>query len=75
MVASAVGALVAAVPSAASAPAWQPFVTVPGVFDVAGPLPDGRLVVAGTGGLSIVSSDGQITGFAPTLAPFAATES
>jgi hypothetical protein len=40
---------------------WQPWQHLAGVFDLAGPRSDGRLVAAGAGGLSLVSLDGTIT--------------
>lgn len=45
-------------------PAWQSWQHLPGVFDLAGPRSDGRLVAAAGSGLFLVSADG-------TSAPFA----
>lgn len=45
--------------------AWQPAVHVQGVFDVGGPMPDGRLVVAGSKGLFLLDSDGGAAPYAP----------
>jgi hypothetical protein len=44
--------------------AWQPTVTIPGVFDIGGPRTDGSLVVAGSGRLYLVSPGGQVQAFA-----------
>jgi hypothetical protein len=42
---------------------WQQFVPVPGLFDAAGPRADGRLVVAGASGLSLLNRNGSLTPF------------
>jgi hypothetical protein len=43
---------------------WQPWQPLPGVFDLAGPRSDGRLVAAAGGRLFLVAADGAITPFA-----------
>ena len=43
---------------------WQPWQHLAGVFDLAGPRSDGRLVVAGGGRLYLMSLDGTIVPFA-----------
>jgi hypothetical protein len=50
---------------AAPSVAWEKWLHVPGVFDVAGPRSDGRLVVAALGKLKLVGLAGGITDFAP----------
>lgn len=45
----------------ASGPAWEQWVSVPGVFDLGGPQSDGLLVVAGAGTLFTLSADGTAT--------------
>lgn len=45
--------------------AWEPVAHVPGVFDVSGPMPDGRLVVAGSTGLFLLDSSGATVPYAP----------
>ena len=49
---------------AATAPLWQPWQHLSGVFDLAGPRGDGRLVAAAAGRLFLVTRDGTITPFA-----------
>ena len=46
--------------------AWEPWVSLPGVFDVAGPRSDGQLVVAEQDRLVLLSSSGQVSAFAPS---------
>src|SRR5207248_7251883 len=59
-------ALILSAPAAAaSGPAWQEWLHIPGVVDVGGPRTDGQLVVAGSGRLYLVDPAG-------TFAPFAA---
>jgi hypothetical protein len=43
---------------------WQPWQHLPGVFDLAGPRSDGRLVAAAGGRLFLVATDGTIAPFA-----------
>jgi hypothetical protein len=63
LVAGIVGSV--AVGLAPSAPlGWQPWQHVAGVFDLAGPRSDGRLVVAAGGRLFLMSPDGTIAPFA-----------
>lgn len=50
--------------TATGAPVWQPWQHLAGVFDLAGPISDGRLVAAGGSRLFLVSSAGVITPFA-----------
>ena len=50
--------------AAAASPTWQSWQHLPGVFDLAGPRSDGRLVAAAGGRLFLVSSDGTMTPFA-----------
>jgi hypothetical protein len=66
-------ALLAALPAvalgggagAAAAPAtWQAWAHLPGVFDLAGPLRDGRVVAAASGHLKLIAPDGSIAAFA-----------
>jgi len=57
-------AALAAVPVGATGAAWQPVASVAGIFDVAGPGPDGRLVVAGAGKLYLLDAAGVLTPFA-----------
>ena len=63
---AAVGAAVLALwPWAAvAAPAWEPWQTVGGVFDLGGPRSDGSLLVAGSAALYTLSPDGTLTPFA-----------
>src|SRR5258708_23776662 len=50
---------------AAATPAtWQAWVHLPGVFDLAGPLRDGRVVAAAAGHLELIAPDGSIAAFA-----------
>jgi len=50
----------------APAPGWRVAASLPGVFDVAGPRPDGQLVVAGSQGLWLLDpSSGTTRRFAP----------
>ncbi len=51
-------------PIAAAGPAWQPIAKIAGIFDVAGPRPDGSLVVAGSGRLYLFDPQGLVTPFA-----------
>lgn len=44
---------------------WHPLLHLSGVFDVGGPMPDGRLVVAGSKGLFLLDARGATTRFAP----------
>ena len=53
-----------AIAAAGITPAWQPWQHLPGVFDLAGPRSDGRLVAAAGSGLFLVSSDGKTAPFA-----------
>jgi hypothetical protein len=50
--------------AATATPAWQPWQHLSGVFDLAGPRSDGRLVAAAGGKLFLVTRDGTITPFA-----------
>ena len=59
LIASTIGVATTAV-----SPTWQSWQHLPGVFDLAGPRSDGRLVAAAGGRLFLVSADG-------TTAPFA----
>src|SRR2546425_661489 len=43
---------------------WQPWQHLPGIFDLAGPRSDGRLVAAAGGRLFLVATDGAIAPFA-----------
>ena len=56
--------LVWAAPVAAAGPTWQHWRTIPGVFDIAGPRDDGKLVVAGRGLLYLVDAAGNVSPFA-----------
>jgi hypothetical protein len=56
--------LVGAAPVAAAGPIWQHWRTIPGVFDIAGPRDDGKLVVAGSGLLYLVDPAGNVSPFA-----------
>ncbi len=56
--------LASATPVAAAGPTWQHWRTIPGVFDIAGPRDDGRLVVAGSGLLYLVDAAGNVSPFA-----------
>ena len=47
-----------------TSPSWQPWQHLSGVFDLAGPRSDGRLVAAAAGRLFLVTRDGMITPFA-----------
>jgi hypothetical protein len=51
--------------AAAPPPAWQQLLRVPGIFDVAGPMPDGRLLLAASRGLFLVGPGGAVQPFAP----------
>ena len=44
---------------------WHPLLNLQGVFDVGGPMPDGRLVLAGSQGLFLADQSGATTRFAP----------
>jgi hypothetical protein len=59
--------LAAGIPAAGAAatPAtWQAWVHLPGVFDLAGPRHDGRIVAAASGHLRLIAPDGGIAPFA-----------
>src|SRR6266446_531743 len=56
--------LVGAAPVAAAGPTWQHWRTIPGIFDIAGPRDDGKLVVAGSGLLYLVDTAGNVSPFA-----------
>jgi len=56
--------LVGAAPVAAAGPTWQHWRTIPGIFDIAGPRDDGKLVVAGSGLLYLVDAAGNVSPFA-----------
>lgn len=45
--------------------AWHPLLHLQGVFDVGGPRPDGRLLVAGSTGLFLTDGSGATSRFAP----------
>lgn len=51
--------------AAAPAPTWHSLVHLEGVFDVAGPTPDGRVVVAGSKGLFLLGPGASMARFAP----------
>ena len=55
--------------ASAAGSAWQPGAHIPGVFDVAGPRGDGRLVVVGTYGLYLLNAGDRRTRFAPAYSP------
>lgn len=59
-------ALLALLPVAggAAGPAWEQWRTVPGVFDLGGPLADGSLLVAGSAAFYTLTPAGGITPFA-----------
>jgi len=57
-------ALVATVSTGATGPTWEHWLTIPGIFDVAGPRQDGSLVVAGNGVLYLVDPAGNVSPFA-----------
>src|SRR5207302_2872599 len=67
-----VALVVVALPAAAagSAPrtAWEQWVHVPGVVDVAGPRSDGRMVVAARGRLLLLGASGKPGDFASSYA-------
>ena len=68
-------ALLALWPSAVlAAPGWQPYLPVPGVFDIAGPRSDDSLVVAGSGALYTLTPDGVLSRFAPAYHDDAGSE-
>ena len=48
----------------ASAPAWEPWQAVAGVFDISGPRANGSLIVAGSAALYTMSADGTLSPFA-----------
>src|SRR5215472_14067372 len=48
----------------ASAPAWEPWQAVAGVFDISGPRANGSLLVAGSAALYTLSPDGTLSPFA-----------
>jgi hypothetical protein len=50
--------------AAPATPVWQPWQHLSGVFDLAGPRSDGRMVAAAAGQLFLVARDGTITPFA-----------
>jgi len=56
--------LVGAAPVAAAGPTWQHWRTISGIFDIAGPREDGKLVVAGSGLLYLVDTVGNVSPFA-----------
>jgi hypothetical protein len=56
--------LVLAMPGAAAGPTWEHWLTIAGIFDVAGPRQDGSLVVAGSGQLYLVDPIGGVSPFA-----------
>jgi hypothetical protein len=45
-------------------PAWEPWVAVPGLFDLGGPRSDGTILVAGSAGLETVNQAGVASPFA-----------
>jgi hypothetical protein len=53
-----------AVPVAVAGPEWQGALKVAGIFDLGGPRPDGRLVVAGAGALYLLEPNGTLSPFA-----------
>jgi hypothetical protein len=52
------------VSAGAADPSWQPWVTVPGVFDLGGPRSDGTILAAGSGGLFTLNQAGAVAPFA-----------
>ncbi len=56
--------LASATPVDAAGPIWQHWRTIPGIFDIAGPRDDGKLVVAGSGLLYLVDAAGNVSPFA-----------
>lgn len=48
-------------PGAGTGPTWEHWLTVPGIFDVAGPRHDGSLVVAGSDQVYLVDATGGIS--------------
>jgi hypothetical protein len=50
--------LVLLMPGAGTGPTWEHWVTIPGIFDVAGPRHDGSLVVAGSNQVYLVDPSG-----------------
>jgi hypothetical protein len=49
---------------AATPATWQAWQHLPGVFDLAGPRPDGTLIAAAAGRLYVIAPDGRISPFA-----------
>jgi hypothetical protein len=70
----AVVVFVAPVQQSVGQSAWEPWVSLPGVFDVAGPRSDGQLVVAEQDRLVLLSPSGQVSAFAPTYSTAVGTE-
>jgi hypothetical protein len=69
-------ALAQPAPAAPANPAaWEPWLHLPGVFDVDGPRHDGRLIVALATQLVLVTSSGRQQPFAPAYAVPAGSES
>jgi hypothetical protein len=73
--AASVGALATVMAAAAAQPAraaatvtWEQWLHLPGVFDLAGPRSDGRLVAAVHGKLTLIDPTGNVTDFAPQYA-------
>jgi hypothetical protein len=62
---SALTAATVGVVSATTVPAWQQFVHLPGIFDLAGPRSDGRIVSAVHGRLVLITPTGVVSDFAP----------
>jgi hypothetical protein len=56
--------LAGATPVLAAGLTWQHWRTIPGIFDIAGPRHDGKLVVAGSGLLYLVDPAGTVSPFA-----------
>ena len=54
--------------SSASKPAWEKWLHVPGVLDVAGPARNGRVIVAARGRLRYLDPSGSTSPFAPAYA-------
>jgi hypothetical protein len=57
-------ALVLVMPGAALGATWEHWLTIPGLFDVAGPRHEGSLVVAGSGRLYLIDPTGGVSPFA-----------
>jgi hypothetical protein len=60
--------------TAGNTPVWQPWQHLTGVFDLAGPRSDGRLVAAGGTRLYLVSPDGPVTPFGGGPGPASGAE-